>query len=82
MFGHRVFRHRLLASGDAWLDVPACRHQCKALKTRGVREMKTSEYVEGNMFAPYSHYQAEKRGTLGKLHDTVGFAVGPLRTPG
>eukprot|EP00965_Chrysotila_dentata_P009768 318507-Pleurochrysis_carterae.AAC.1 len=61
VFGHRVFRHRLLASSDAWTDVPACRHQGKSLGTRRVRDMKAFDYVDGNMFAPYSRYQAEKR---------------------
>eukprot|EP00965_Chrysotila_dentata_P172818 5702716-Pleurochrysis_carterae.AAC.1 len=62
MFGHRVFRHRLLASSDAaWADVPACRHQRKTLGTRGARDMKAFDYVDGNMFVPYSRYQAEKR---------------------
>eukprot|EP00965_Chrysotila_dentata_P147788 4877939-Pleurochrysis_carterae.AAC.1 len=61
MFGHRVFRHHLLASSDAWTDVPACRHYGKALGMRGVRDMKAFDYVDGNMFAPYSRYQAEKR---------------------
>eukprot|EP00965_Chrysotila_dentata_P015521 513426-Pleurochrysis_carterae.AAC.1 len=40
MFGHRVYRHRLLASSDGWTDVPACRYQGKTLSTRGVRNMK------------------------------------------
>eukprot|EP00965_Chrysotila_dentata_P213324 6187562-Pleurochrysis_carterae.AAC.2 len=74
MLGHRVFRHRLLALSDAWTDVPACQHQGKTLGTRGVRDMKTSDYVESNMFAPYSRYQAEKRGSLNELHDAISFA--------
>eukprot|EP00965_Chrysotila_dentata_P151937 5020399-Pleurochrysis_carterae.AAC.1 len=67
MFGHRVFRHRLLASSDAWTGVPACRHHGKTLGTRGVRDMKAFDYVDGNMFA-------EKRGSLSELHDAMGFA--------
>eukprot|EP00965_Chrysotila_dentata_P108040 3568473-Pleurochrysis_carterae.AAC.1 len=74
MFGHRVFRHRLLASSDAWTDVPVCRHHGKTLGTCGVRDMKAFDYVDGNMFAPYSRYQAEKRGSLSELHDAMGFA--------
>eukprot|EP00965_Chrysotila_dentata_P153386 5070199-Pleurochrysis_carterae.AAC.3 len=76
MFGHCVSRHRLLASSDAWMDVPACQHQGKTLGTRGVRDIKTSDYADGNMFAPYSRYQAEKRGILSELHDAMGFADG------
>eukprot|EP00965_Chrysotila_dentata_P222325 6192894-Pleurochrysis_carterae.AAC.1 len=37
--------------------------------------MKAFDYVDGNMFAPYSRYQAEKRGySLSKLHYAMGFA--------
>eukprot|EP00965_Chrysotila_dentata_P063663 2109435-Pleurochrysis_carterae.AAC.1 len=30
------------------------------------------------MFAPYSRYQAEKRGSSSELHDAMGFADGSL----
>eukprot|EP00965_Chrysotila_dentata_P024151 800411-Pleurochrysis_carterae.AAC.1 len=82
MFGHRVFRHRLLASSDAWTDVPACRHQGKTLATRGIRDMKAFDYVDGNMFAPYTRCQAEKRGSLSELHDAMGFADGSFSYTG
>eukprot|EP00965_Chrysotila_dentata_P124714 4123165-Pleurochrysis_carterae.AAC.1 len=36
--------------------------------------MKALDYVDGNMFAPYSRYQAKKRGSLSELHDAMGFA--------
>eukprot|EP00965_Chrysotila_dentata_P150442 4969660-Pleurochrysis_carterae.AAC.1 len=36
--------------------------------------MKAFDYVDGNMFAPYSRYQAEKRGSLSELHDAMGIA--------
>eukprot|EP00965_Chrysotila_dentata_P199386 6179351-Pleurochrysis_carterae.AAC.1 len=80
MFGHREFRHRLLALSDAWMDVPACQHQGMTLGTRGLRDMKTSDYVDVSLFAPYSRYQAEKRGSLSELHDAMGFAdMDPFR---
>eukprot|EP00965_Chrysotila_dentata_P079060 2607484-Pleurochrysis_carterae.AAC.1 len=82
MFGHRVFRHLLLASSDAWMDVPVRQHQGKTLGTRGVRDMKAFDYVDGNMFAPYSCYQAEKRGSLSELHDAMRFADGSFSYTG
>eukprot|EP00965_Chrysotila_dentata_P051087 1693413-Pleurochrysis_carterae.AAC.1 len=44
--------------------------------------MKAFDYVDGNMFAPYSRYQAEKRGLLSELHDAMGFADGSFSYTG
>eukprot|EP00965_Chrysotila_dentata_P121674 4022285-Pleurochrysis_carterae.AAC.1 len=38
--------------------------------------MKAFDYVDGNMFAPYSRCQAEKRASLSELHDAMGFTDG------
>eukprot|EP00965_Chrysotila_dentata_P254443 6211870-Pleurochrysis_carterae.AAC.3 len=44
--------------------------------------MKAFGYVDGNMFAPYSCYQAEKRGSLSELHDAMGSADGSFSYTG
>jgi hypothetical protein len=72
-FGHRVFRHRLIASNVPLVSEGTCRHEGKTVGSNGLnRKNRPKTEVPPNMYGLYSRYQ-KSRGTMEELHQAMGF---------
>ena len=86
MFGHRVFRHRLILS-DAPLSIELqCDHRGKSVGTRGLNRVGLPGNPDApagpsNMFGPYSR-RDPKRGSLDEILDAMGYEPGAFTYAG
>ena len=74
MFGHRVFRHRLIRSDSEIVIGLSCQHNGKTLGRRSLMESSARD-EESNMFGAYS-WQSTRRGSVEEITKAMGFTPG------
>ena len=77
MYGHKVFRHRVVAFSHPVEPALACSHQGKYVGGNApcYDHGQRVPTREANMYAPYSRRSA-RHGSMDDLHDAMGFPAG------